>query len=952
MPTPATPPSSASPASIVETRWAELSPLLDALLDLPPGQREAWIDANSPDPELAAALRKLAADADRESVIDTGSDAIARSLLTDDERGSADDVDVDVTAFPAWIGRRLGTWRIESLLGEGGMASVFLARRDDGGYDQSVALKVLRQGVLDPYEQQRFLRERQILARLEHPRIARLIDGGVTPEGVPWFAMEYVPGTEITTYCDQRRLTVDARLRLFLDVCDAVAHAHRALVVHRDLKPSNILVTDAGELRLLDFGIASLAAPEGMAAAGAATVTVAARRRLTPAYAAPEQWQDGPVTTSADVYALGVLLHELLTGQRPNVREDGSVRRASAQWTTTGVAATAAAYRASTPARLRRHVAGDLDRIIEVALHRDPGRRYASVTAFADDIRRHLDRRPVRARADGATYRLGRFLRRNRAGVLAASLLLASIVTGAAISLRQATLTRQALVQAQAEAERANAVRDFLVGIFAGAAPNQTQGAEVSAAELLDRGARGLDERMADVPSLRAELQLTLAGIYRELGRYDNAEALLAQVSTVDGIDRTALELERARIAFAAGRYEAAERAVAEALDRLPAAELPRRAELLAFQAEVLVARNRNDEADAAIREAIGIVRTQAQVDPVVLAHHTAVLGQIAFARGEMEVADAAASEALALRIEHLGALHTDVATVQHDLGVIQLQQGRLDEAQATFEAALATRRQLLGPAHVDLASTLQNLGATRRAQGERDTARVHYVEAAQMLETLFPDGHPALGIAYNSLAVLTQEQGRLDEATDWLEKAIGMSRKSLGDGHPSVAVMLGNQASILRLRGLYDRAEAVQREGLALLESSVGKRHHLYGVALVNLGFIALDGGNASLGLERFNEAGEVIRQALGAEHPDYSAVLTGISEARLASGDTRGALDAALDAAAIVDKALPADHPRTRRTRVTLAEAHLANGDCGAAGGIVALDLPAASGRDRTRL
>jgi serine/threonine protein kinase/tetratricopeptide (TPR) repeat protein len=946
----------AARASITETRWAELSPLLDAVLDVPPAQREGWIDAHCRDAELAQALRRLATDAEREGLIDTGSDAIARRLLHDDAggvaAGDAPATDTDAAAFPSWIGRRVGAWRIESLLGEGGMASVFLARRDDGGFEQAVALKVLRHGLLDPYEQQRFLRERKILAQLAHPRIARLIDGGVTPEGVPWFAMEYVPGTAITAFCDARRLPFEARLRLFLDVCDAVTCAHQSLVVHRDLKPSNILVTDAGELRLLDFGIASLSAAAD-ATGSEATRTVAARRRLTPAYAAPEQWQDGPVTTSADVYALGVLLHELVTGRRPALRDDGSLRRPSAQ--VAGDDAAQAAHRRDVgPARLRRAVAGDLDRILEVALQPLPARRYGSVAALADDVRRHLERRPVRARADSVPYRIGRFVRRHRAGVVASVLLLLSVVAGAAASLHQARLTRAALVHAQAEAERANAVRGFLVQLFADAAPNRTKGREVTAAELLDRGVRGLDDGLAGTPGLRAELQLTLAGIYRELGRYDSADALLAQVSTVDGVDQAALAFERSRVALAAGRYDDADAAIGAALELLPASSGTqlRRAELLAFQAEVLVARDRKDEADAAIREAIDIVRTQLQVEPLVLAHHTAVLGQIAFARGEMEVADAAASEALALRVAQLGELHTDVATVQHDLGVIQLQQGRLDEAQATFEAALATRRQLLGPAHVDLASTLQNLGATLRHKGERETARGYYEEAAHMLQTLFPDGHPALAIAWNSLAVLTQELGQLDEATEWLEKAIAMSRASLGEAHPNVAVMLGNLSSMHRQRGAFDRAEDVQQEALALLKTSVGERHHMFGVGLASLGFIALERGDPALALERFGVAGEVIEQALGREHPDYSAVLTGTSEARLAGGDVPGALADARAAIAILDTALPADHPRTRRTRVTLAEVLAASGDCAAAAALARSEAAAVSPRDRARL
>jgi serine/threonine protein kinase/tetratricopeptide (TPR) repeat protein len=918
---------------LIQQRWGELSPLLDVALDIDPAERERWLIDSCGDIELRDCLRVLLADSDRDSVIDTGSGRIAKALMADD--GSMDDD--AVARLPNLIGRRLGAYRIGRLIGEGGMASVFLGERDDGGFTQQVAVKVLRDGMLDPREQQQFRRERQILARLEHPNIARLIDGGLTPEGVPWFAMEYVEGTSILAHCDARQLDIDARLALFLQVCDAVAYAHRALVVHRDLKPSNILVADDGALKLLDFGIARLIDPDDTPGEHA-TVTIASQRRLTPAYAAPEQLRGELVTTSADVYALGVLLHELLTGAKPSRRDDASVKLPSAQAAIVAQSEHLAQQRGRLSARQLRHrIAGDLDMILLTALRAEPDRRYPSVTALADDIRRHRQQRPVRARPESLRYRAGRFVRRNRVGVIAAMLVLASMFAGVAATLRQAAQAREAAARAQHEADRAVSVKRFLLGLFEGAAPNQTQGRAVTASELLDRGAHGLRDGMADAPDLRAELQVTLAGIYRELGQYDAALSLVDPAEFPALAGDAGAQAERGRIAYAQGRLDDAEATLRSALETMPAPTNPAtrgaRAERLVLLGEVLAARDRKDEADVVVREAIALDRQDNTVAPLALARDQALLGQIAFGRGDLDGADRAMRESLVLRSRELGTTHTLVATTQHDLAVIALQQGDVETARTLFAEALSTRRQLLGPMHADIASTLLNLGALNRRLGDRAAAHAHYTEAATMLRTLFPDGHPELGVAYNSLAVLAQEQGDLAGAANYMDDAVALSRASLGDDHPNIGVMLGNLASILRAQGELDRAETIQREAAELLARAVGTDHHLYGVAINGLGFIELERGNDTGARASFERAAAIIGRALGETHPDFGAVLTGLSEAQLRLGDAAAALDNAQRASRIVADALPDGHPRQRRTRLAHADALAATGDCAAA-------------------
>lgn len=926
--------------------WPVLSPLLDEALALPPGQRAAWLAARDLEPGLRAVLAGLVDAADAAGPLDRGADALARVLVEagpDPAEHGAD-----------WTGRQLGPWRIVRLIGEGGSASVFLGEREDAGFAQQAAIKVLRHGMLDPVEQQRFARERRILAGLEHPGIARLIDGGITPAGVPWFAMEHVDGEPLTASCDRRRLSVDARLGLFLDVCAAVAHAHRALVVHRDIKPGNILVDRHGRVRLLDFGIARLLDDAEGDGADTATVTVVGQRRLTPAYAAPEQWQGRPVTTAADVYALGVLLHELLAGVRPAGPGDTTTRPASQRLAAAADAAAIAERRSSALAPLRRRLAGDLDRIIAMALREEPERRYATVEAMADDVRNHLARRPVRARPDGLAYRSRRFLRRNRVAVVAAVLVAASVAAGVASTLRQAAQARLAAAHAQEQAQRAGAVKEFLVGLFAGAAPDQARGQEVTALALLDRGAERIGEEMAALPALRAEMLVVLAGIYRELGQYRQAGGLLDQASAGPGVDPVQAGLEMGRLALAEGRYDQAAGAVEAVLAIVPATEgrLAERVDALLLLAEIDAARDRREQALAHAREAIALHGAVAEADSLDEARGQAVLGQIAFGEGDLEAAETAMRRALALRRQRLGELHTVVATTEHDLGVITLQRGQADAAADLLGAALATRTRLLGEAHVDTASSLLNLGIAERRRGNREAAERLHGRAAEVLAGLFPEGHPEQVAALNALAVMAQERGDLEVAAARMDEAAVVAAAVLGQGHPTVATLLNNQASLLRQRGELAAAERVQRRALDLLLDSVGEGHHLHAVALTGLAFIELERGRAGAAADGFERAAGIIVAALGADHPDHAAVLAGRADAERALGRHDAAVAHARQSVAIAAAALPADHPRRRRSQWSLVEALAGAGDCpGARAAAADLASPDSPGEDARR-
>ena len=463
-------------------RFEEIRLAFDALIEHPPAERhEALEKIGEQDLDLRNEVEKLLAASGREyPLLDRqAASHVLGGLLAGEEN---------------FEGREVGRYRVIRRIAEGGMGTVFEAHRADDVFAKTVAIKICAATLVGETTRDRFRRERQILARLEHPRIARILDGGTTDAGAPYFVMEYVDGLPLDRYVEERRLGLDERLRLFCDVCEAVAYAHRNLVVHRDLKPSNILVDADGCVKLLDFGIAKLLAEGTEGSQPQATRTLF--RVMTPEYAAPEQVRGDPVTTATDVYALGVLLYELVTGRRPYRVERSAPSeweravleqepiRPSARVSTRPEAAGSegrekAALTGLQPRQLRRRLRGDLDRIILKALQKEPERRYSSAEALASDIRRHLEGLPVSAHGDALTYRARKFVRRHRVGVAAAGLVFIALIGALVATSWQAR-------RAEREARKAEAVKDFLKSLFSASDPALAQGKQRTATQLLD----------------------------------------------------------------------------------------------------------------------------------------------------------------------------------------------------------------------------------------------------------------------------------------------------------------------------------------------------------------------------------------------------------------------------------------------------------------------------------
>ena len=494
--------------------WRRIEEIVDAALTSGRAQWDRVLDERcGTDAALRAEVEALLAQVDSAEGFLQSPPAMAAAAVMSETESRAGEAGNE--------GRRLGAYTIERPLGRGGMGSVWLARRSDGRYEGRVAVKLLSIAQLDPIGSERFRREGTTLARLTHPNIARLLDAGVAEAGQPYLVLEYVEGRPIDAYCEQAGLTPEQRLALFLQVLDAVGHAHANLIVHRDIKPSNILVTADGTVKLLDFGIAKLLEREGEQDA---TLTDPSGAALTPAYAAPEQVTGRPITTATDVYALGVLLYLLLAGRHPtgnDLRSRADHMRAVVDIEPVPLSAGVA------DARLGRHYRGDLDNIVAKALKKQPEERYTTVTAFAEDLRRYLHHEPVAARRDSLGYRVGKFLRRHRVPVAVASVVAVALVAATAVALRARTIATRERDEAVYHARRAEAIRDFQTALI-----SQIGVTRVSLRELLDKGVASLARRPVPDPRLQAALLLQFADRYGELEARDMQRALLARADS------------------------------------------------------------------------------------------------------------------------------------------------------------------------------------------------------------------------------------------------------------------------------------------------------------------------------------------------------------------------------------------------------------------------------------
>jgi serine/threonine-protein kinase len=803
-------------------RWQRIEALFRTVVERPTAEREAYLTrACGGDLELRREVLSLLARDTDEDFIQNPIAGVALSFKSEPN----DDL----------TGTRIGPYRLTRLVGRGGMGAVYEAVRDDEQFQQLVAIKLIKRGMDTEFVRERFLRERQILASLDHPHIARLLDGGATDDGRPYFVMEFVAGRPIMEFCHRRELNLDQKLQLFRDVCSAVQHAHQKLVVHRDLKPSNILVTEDGTPKLLDFGIAKLLAPDP---GEADTRTETAVRLMTPEYASPEQVRGLRVTTATDVYSLGVVLYELLTERRPHqfaTYSPAEIERAicDTEAPRPSDVAQEQAVVAGAPTKLVRQLAGDLDNIVLMAMRKEPERRYQSVEQFSEDIRRYLTGLPVLARKDTFGYRAGKFARRHKAGV-AILVLLAAL---AAVMTIQSVRIARERDRANQVAATAEAVTQSLVSVFEFADPGTAKGNAITAKELLDQGAEKVVRDLKDQPLSQAKLMDTIGGLYLNLGEYDRAQQLLADALKLRRQTPGAKPLDVAEslhhlgmLAYEKGDYTSSEALYREALEvrrRLLGAEHLNTADSMAGLGRALIAQGKDVEAEPLVRDALALRRRQLPPDHKDIASSLLHgVGRLLSEQGKFAEAADNYREALAIHRKIYGPEHPWTAASMNNLAVMLHELGDYQAAEALSREALAMRRRLFGEQHPEVTGNMVNLASVLRDKGEYEEAERLYRQALELRRKLFGENQVRLVSTMNNLATLLDAKGDYEAGEALQRQALSIQRKALGEDHRNIGSSLNNLASLLYHQGQYAEAEKLQRQAIAIYQKSLSPEH------------------------------------------------------------------------------------------------------------------------------
>lgn len=847
-----------------DSRWQKVSALFKAARAVPPDSRPAFLrercgDDTSLVDEVLRLLRTVAPDDDFAVMV---RDA-ARSTVAENAAANID--------------QSVGNYKLIRLVGTGGMGNVYLAERDDHRFDQQVAIKILHANHGDESLIQRFQVERQTLANLDHPNIARLLDGGETDDGTPYLVMEYVDGIAIDKYCDDKRLSVRQRLALFQKVCDAVDYAHRNLVVHRDIKPSNILVSDSGEPKLLDFGIAKFL--DGAALNYTVAVTRQGGAAMTPEFASPEQVRGELITTATDVYSLGVLLYILLSGRKPYLEHSTNIAaiaraicdtepsRPSTVVTLPGeqddVVPHIVSSRRTSVRKLTRLLAGDLDNIVMMTLQKEPARRYPSARALSEDIDNYLADEPVTARPNSLLYTAGKFVRRKRWAVTAAALILFLVVGFPSYYSVQVTEQRDL---AQLEADKAASVSEFMLGLFETPDPSLAQGESVTARALLDQGALRIEDELANQPAVRAAMQDVMGGAYQGLGLYEQSQKLLDEALRTrealfgpEHIDVMQTKSRIAHLTTSTGDYQKSEtqfRAALELSRTIHGEDSLSAAALLTGLANAIFEQGRRDEARATYEAALEM-HTRLSPDP---------------------------SLAKAETLHGYGWLLTNI--------------GEFEESQSTLRTAIAMLRESAGPFHPEVPAAMNHLTYALMDSGNWAAAEANNREGLALNSKIYGDEHPSVGADLSTLGTILKRRGLYAEAEDMLRRALLIDVRMLGDSHPYVAIDKNNLAGVLKDQGKYEEAEILYRESLQLNQQLSGVEHPESATSMSNLGLMLLQVGSFDEAFGFLRDAMRIRRETLGDEHPatlssqqifaDYSYVIEDYEASKLLYEDT----------------------------------------------------------------
>ncbi len=909
-------------------------------LERPAATRSAFIErACAGDPRLQRKVERLLA-ADREigDFLEPPSDE-ADGLLEPTAGQAARSPHLEDLSE----GGRIGPYRLQRLLGSGGSATVYQAQRD--GDQQMVAIKLLDHGTGGGELHARFDRERRFLARLEHPNVARLYGGGTTGSGRPYLVMEYVEGQPVDVYCDRNRLTVTERLHLFRKICAAVEFAHQNLLIHRDLKPDNVLVTADGEPKLLDFGIAKLLTPEHP---DEPRLTQTGFGPMTPSYASPEQVRAEAITTASDVYSLGVMLYELLSGRSPYRLPRAAPHRiawavceqqpeplgaAPGRTITTDASGestdpyveleTVARARRANPGELRRRLKGDLDHIVARALRKEPQKRYASVSRLSEDLGRHLHNLPVLARRGSFVYRSSKFARRHRVA-LAALILVAALVVGFV-----AVMARQARELA-AERDRAEQSLTFLIDVMKAPEPGRARGETITARQILDRGAERILSETEGQPEVRATLMDAIGQVYLALGLLERAEPLLDRALEIrrdhldDGHPRIADSLQHlALLHHELGDYSSAEALFRQALElRRQTADPLAVAESLEGLSTTLRWSGQLDGAESIHTEALEIRRHQLGHSHPLVAQSLDSLASLSLRLGDYQRAARLYGEAEQIQRESLGMDHPDRAMTLKNLGLALDRQGELPRSEELVREAVTVLRKTLGESHPWFLQALLNLAGIVSHRGGHHEAEAIALEAVTFQRLHLGEQHPDLTLGLFRLGQVRVELDKLDVAETHFTEALAIARASLGDSHPRVGGIASGLALVSLERGELDEAERLYRQALDVLTLALHDRHRDLAAPLHGLARVSLARGDPEAAEPLFRRSLDLMRDSLPGDHWQIAEVASDLGACLAALGLDREA-EALLEASvAALDASFGAQDPRTDHARRRLEE------------------------------
>ncbi len=828
-------------------RWNKVKNIFNKACELPPDDRQSFIkNVCQGDAELESEVNELIK-ADSES-----------STLFDGIPDGSTFFSVDESPYLS-ISDHIGPYKIISELGRGGMGVVYLAERADKQFKKRLAIKLVKRGMDTDEILTRFRHERQILASLEHPNIARLYDGGATDDGRPYLVMEFVEGESITTYCENRKLTIEQRLRLFATVCKGVQYAHQNLIVHRDLKPSNVMVTKDGDIRLLDFGIAKLLQDTDD---DDRAYTKPWARRVTPQYASPEQLKGERITTASDVYSLGIILYELLTGTHPYKNDEGENTFGlpdTSKWIESPASRIlkfksdeAFKARQTTHKNLYRYIKNEIETIILTALHPDIQQRYQSAEQLLRDIERFFSGHPISARPATRVYRMKKFVSRNKAATVSAITIFILTLLFAVFTWMQGEQIAQERDRAQIERDKAQEVAEFLENLLSTANPAfGTERADtMRMREFVTKSTETIRQELVNQPVRKAQMLNVLGKVHQSLGMLEQSHNLLEE-------------------------------------------SLNLRIDLFGEQHHE-VAESQND---------LGVV-----------------LGKM----GDFETAESMIRQALEKRTSIFGEIHDDVSSSITDLANIVHTRGDFNEAETLYRKALAVNTELYGHSHRKVAIATSNLATILHRKGNHREAEELHRQALAMYEELFGGEHPLIASSFNNLGLVLADLGSLDEAEALLHRALTLRQTIYGEAHPEALTSLNNLATIVADKGDYETAKEYYELSLTLRKKVYGEHSMELSVAYNNYADILNKMGDTEEAIVYNRDALGIIDANVGSQHPAYGIVSGNLASKLRQQGAVNEAQEIYSEALVVLQNTLPPDHPSTARVKLGLGNCY----------------------------